>query len=142
MPRSTPFTMLRIQNAPTGSNGPVTLDSGIGSDKSVVMTSGRITRTVNLSGAEVKSLRSVAALIDSPELYYVNLSSGERPAGLMRGQLQRDTLRLRPSLSPSSVAPAVTTLDAQAEALLTLRVHRDTSGVITSGMVMFEVNYL
>jgi hypothetical protein len=141
MPQPTTFVGLHIHNAVEGVNGPVEISSGLSGTNSVTGTSGHLTRVVNIASTDAKSLGFVSGILNSPELYYVNMHSTVYPGGFMRGQLLANTVSFRPALSPADEVPAVTDVDGQAAALITVNVNRDDSGKITSGAVTFEVNY-
>jgi hypothetical protein len=140
---NTTFTGLHIHNAATGQNGPVVIDSGISgsSPVSVGSGSGRISRVVNYTSSDTNGLRFVTGLLATPENYYVNIHTTPNPAGFMRGQLLRNRLMLRPIMSPVFEVPAIN-IDAEGAALVDIHVNRDAqTGAITSGTVVFDVNY-
>jgi hypothetical protein len=140
---TTNITGLRIENAPTGQSGNVAIDTAISASSpvSVASGSGRISRTVNYTSTNTSGLRYVTGLLAMPQLYYVNLITTTNTSGFMRGQLAPYRLVLRPVMSPRFEVPA-SNLDAQAAALVEIQVNRDAqTAAITSGTVMFEVNY-
>ena len=137
------FTGLHIRNAPAGQNGSVVIDTGISATNSVNATtgSGRISRTVNYSTTNTTGVRFVTGLLATPENYYVNINTTTNPGGFMRGQLRANRLVLRPVMSSAFEVPAVA-LDAEGAALVDVQVTRDpATGLITSGTVVFDVDY-
>jgi CHRD domain len=136
------FTGLHIHNAVTGVNGPIVIDTGVSAANPVAVASGsgRISRTVNYSATDTAGLGWVTGLLATPENYYVNIHTTTNPGGFMRGQLQATHLVLRPLMSPTFEVPAVP-IDAEGAALVDITVNRDATGAITSGTVVFDVNY-
>ncbi len=137
------FTGLHIHNAPAGQNGSVVIDTGISGANSVSAAagSGRMTRVVNYSSSDANGLRFVTGLLATPENYYVNIHTTTNAAGFMRGQLVGNRLVFRPVMSTSFEVPPVS-LDAEGAAFVEVQVNRDPStGAITSGTVVFDVDY-
>jgi hypothetical protein len=136
------FTGLHIHNAPTGVNGPVVINTGLSGSNPVAVAagSGRISRTVDYSAADTAGLGWVTGLLATPENYYVNIHTTVNAGGFMRGQLQATHLVLRPILNPTFEVPPVP-IDAEGAALVDITVNRDANGAITSGTVVFDVNY-
>jgi len=137
------FTGLHIQNAPLAQNGAIVIDTGLSATNTVNVTTGssRISRTVNYGTTDAAGVRSVTGLLATPENYYVNIRTTTNAGGFMRGQLQASRLLLRPILSPAFEVPAIP-LDAEGAALVDIKVSRDpATGAVTSGTVIFEVDY-
>src|SRR5215467_9277920 len=137
------FTGLHIHNGPAGQNGPVVIDTGISGSNSLPAASGsgHITKVVNYASTDTNGIKFVTGLLATPENYYVNIHTTVNPAGFMRGQFQSSHLVLRPVMSSVFEVPQVN-LDAEGAALVDIQVNRDPqSGAITSGTVVFDVNY-
>jgi CHRD domain-containing protein len=136
------FTGLHIHNGATGIAGPVVINTGISGSSPVAVAagSGRISRTVDYSATDTVGLGWVTGLLATPENYYVNIHTTVNPGGFMRGQFQATHLVLRPIMSPAFEVPAVA-IDAEGAALVDITVTRDANGAITSGTVVFDVNY-
>ena len=135
------FTWLYI--GVTGQNGQVIIDTGISSTNTIAASagSGKITRVVNYAGTDTIGLKSVTGFLAAPENYYVNIHTTVNPDGFMRGQLQASRLILRPVMSTRFEVPAID-LDAEGAALVDIQVNRDLqTGAITSGTVIFDVDY-
>jgi hypothetical protein len=141
MPSSTTFTGLHIHNAPAGVNGSVVINSGLSGTNNVVGISGNITRVTNYTSADTNGLKYVTGVLATPELYYMNIHTTVYGGGIMRGQLQRSKLSLRPYMSPANEVPAITGLDAEGAALVVIQVERDAAGNANSGSVTFDVAY-
>jgi hypothetical protein len=136
------FTGLHIHNGPAGQNGPVVIDTGISGTNSVNAApgSGKITRVINYASTD-NALKFVTGLLATPENYYVNIHTTVNPGGFMRGQFQSSHLIFRPVMSSVFEVPAVN-LDAEGAALVDVEVNRDPqTGTITSGTVIFDVDY-
>jgi hypothetical protein len=137
------FTGLHIHNAPVAQNGSVVIDTGISAANPVSVTagSGRISRTVDYSSTDTNGIKFVTGLMAVPENYYVNIHTTTNPGGFMRGQLRANRLVLRPVMSSVFEVPAVN-LDAEGAAFVDIQVIRDpATGAITSGTVVFDVDY-
>src|SRR6266850_1371027 len=137
------FTGLHIHNGLTGQNGPVVIDTGISGTNTVAAAagSGKITRLVNYASTDANGIKFVTGLLATPENYYVNIHTTVNPGGFMRGQLQSSRLIFRPVMSSVFEVPAVN-LDAEGAALVDVQVNRDPqTGAITSGTVIFDVDY-
>ncbi|HYR43051.1 MAG TPA: CHRD domain-containing protein, partial [Terriglobia bacterium] len=137
------FTGLHIHNGLTGQNGPVVIDTGISGTNTVAAAagSGKITRVVNYASTDANGIKFVTGLLATPENYYVNIHTTVNPGGFMRGQLQSSRLIFRPVMSSVFEVPAVN-LDAEGAALVDVQVNRDPqTGAITSGTVIFDVDY-
>jgi len=137
------FTGLHIHNAPSGQNGAVVIDTGISSSNPVNASSGsgRITRVVNYASTDTNGIRFVTGLLATPANYYVNIHTTTQPGGFMRGQLQSSRLIFRPVMSTAFENPPIN-LDAEGAARVEVQVNRDPqTGVITSGTVIFDVDY-
>jgi hypothetical protein len=137
------FTGLHIHNAPAGQNGGIVIDTGITGTNTVSAAAGtgKITRVVNYASTDANGIRFVTGLLATPANYYVNIHTSVNPSGLMRGQLQSSRLVFRPAMSPAFEVPAVN-IDAEGAALIDVRVNRDPqTGAITSGTVLFDVEY-
>src|SRR2546425_1856863 len=137
------FTGLHIHNAPAGQNGAIVIDTGITASNPVNASagSGKITRVVNYANTDTNGIRFVTGLLATPENYYVNIHTTAQPNSFMRGQLQASRLIFRPVMSTAFEVPAID-LDAEGAALVEVQVNRDPqTGAITSGTVIFDVDY-
>jgi uncharacterized protein (TIGR03437 family) len=87
LPGGATFTGLHIHNGTASENGPVTINTGIGANNSVVTENGfgNIYRAVTLSTAP--ALATATSITASPERHYMNLHTTTHPGGLVRAQL-------------------------------------------------------
>src|SRR5437870_3005301 len=137
------FTGLHIHNGPAGQNAAVVIDTGLSGTNTLAAAagSGKITKVVNYASTDTNGIKSVTGLLATPENYYVNIHTTVNPGGFMRGQLQASRLIFRPVMSSGFEVPPVN-LDAEGAALVDVQVNRDPqTGAITSGTVIFDVDY-
>ncbi|HYM11918.1 MAG TPA: CHRD domain-containing protein, partial [Bryobacterales bacterium] len=81
-------------------------------------------------------------MLAQPDQFYLNVSTQNNPAGLLRGQLAKTiSVTLRTALSPLNEAPPITNLDAGGGASITVLGALDSSGNIAWGHVNFDINY-
>jgi uncharacterized protein (TIGR03437 family) len=83
-PAAAEFTGLHIHNGAAGTNGPVTVNSGIGASDQVSTETGfgNITRSVIVSGGT--GLETLNSMVSQPENHYVNLHTAVNPGGAVR----------------------------------------------------------
>src|SRR5437667_8192681 len=137
------FTGLHIHNGPAGVNAPVVIDTGLSGTNTLAAPagSGKITRVVNYASTDTNGIRFVTGLLGTPSNYYANIHTTVNPGGFMRGQLQASRLIFRPIMSPAFENPPIP-IDAEGAALIDVQVNRDPqTGAITSGTVIFDVDY-
>ncbi|MSO24214.1 MAG: CHRD domain-containing protein [Acidobacteria bacterium] len=120
-------------------SGTVVISSGLSStlDFDGVGSLTRTTPTLTTAA----QLAALTGLVATPHLYYINLHTPELPDGAIRGQCTSESFFYKATMLPSNEVPAITGLNASAPVLVTLDVTRDSSGNITSGVVMFDTNY-
>jgi len=138
--RSVTLTGFHIHSGAVDANGPVVINSSLTSTPdadgggSLSFTTPSLTSAVNLA--------ALTGLVATPHLYYINLHTSDNPGGEIRGQCTSETFFYKATMLPSNEVPAIAGLDASASVLVTLDVTRDsTTGAITSGAIMFDVNY-
>jgi hypothetical protein len=138
-PSAVTLTGFHIHSAAVGVNGPVVINSGLTSteDPDGVGSLSFTTPTLNTP----EQLTALNGLVNTPQLFYINLHTTDNPAGVIRGQVTTETLFYKASLLPGNEVPPVTDVDASADVLITLDVTRDSNGNITSGAIMFDNNY-
>jgi uncharacterized protein (TIGR03437 family) len=137
------FTGLHIHRGAAGTNGPVTVNTGISASAPVRANGpGEIRRQAQVQPDNEAGLATISEMLGNPEGFYVNLHTTAYPGGAVRGQLQRaDMLVLMSQLSPANEVPAVTGLDARGTGSFILVAGRDGEGRITSAEAIFDVNY-
>jgi uncharacterized protein (TIGR03437 family) len=80
------ITGLHIHTGAAGTNGPVTIDTGVGRPTLATATGfGNIYRTVLVDN--MNGLATLNGMLTSPQNYYVNLHTQSNPGGLIRGQV-------------------------------------------------------
>ncbi|MBI4473783.1 MAG: CHRD domain-containing protein, partial [Acidobacteria bacterium] len=135
---------LHVHHGNAGATGDPVINTGISASSPVAAPAGtgRIVRVVDYNSTETFGLAFVTGMLAAPENYYVNLHTTTQPAGFIRGQLRATRLVFRPIMSPLHEVPAISGLDAEGAALIEVEVNRDlTTGTITSGSVVFDVDY-
>ncbi|MBI4445829.1 MAG: CHRD domain-containing protein [Acidobacteria bacterium] len=137
-----PITLvgLHVHNGREGVNGPVVINSGLGSTLSVDGI-GNIRRTVAVDAQDSAALEALRGLVEAPDLYYVNLHTTLHPGGALRTQLEEEVFVHRLTLLPEEEVPPVVALDAMAQATLVTRRARSAQGSSIRGTVDFDVAY-
>jgi len=121
-------------------SGPVVINSGLSGTPDSDGVGSISFAPVNLTTAA--HIAALTGLVATPHLYYINLHTTDNPTGAIRGQCTTETFFYKATMLPSNEVPAIAGLNASASVLVTLDVTRDpTSGNITSGAIMFDVNY-
>jgi uncharacterized protein (TIGR03437 family) len=141
-PSEATITGLHIHPGAAGTNGPVTVNTGISGAAPVVGTSGSIDRTAEVSSASpAAALETLNGLLTNPEAYYVNLHTAVNPGGVIRGQLHRSDERVFIGvMSPRNEIPAIDIDAAGTGSVLMLRTS-DRAGNFVAGRAIFMVNY-
>src|SRR5262249_10756292 len=85
---------------------------------------------------------SLRGLIESPELYYMDVHTAALPAGIIRQQLAQETYHFKINMSPANEVPPITTANTSATGWITAKVNRTANNVIVGGTVTFDVNYV
>jgi uncharacterized protein (TIGR03437 family) len=145
-PAKVTLTGFHIHSSPAGVNGPVTINTGIGSGAASVATPDSGAGSLNFDVEVLPGNRAAAdtlnGLFDDPNSYYANIHTTDFPGGMIRSQLYRTERTLFPiSMSPANEVPAITGYDASALGNIDVRSIRDGSGNITAARVGFDVNY-
>ncbi len=85
-PDSPTVTGFHIHDGPAGSNGPVTINTGISGGSPIAATSsGNLFRTVTVGDAA--GINTLNSLVSTPEKQYINLHTSVYPGGVIRAQL-------------------------------------------------------
>jgi hypothetical protein len=138
-PTALALTGLHIHSGAVGENGPVVIDSGLGSMADPDGAGNFVITSSTLTSPE--QLAALDGLVNTPHLFYIDLHTAANPSGAMRGQVTTRTYFFEATLLPRSEVPAVKGLDARATVLITLDVTRNGSGKLTSGSMMLDANY-
>ncbi|MDX2178920.1 MAG: CHRD domain-containing protein [Bryobacteraceae bacterium] len=137
------FTGFHIHSGAAGTNGPVTIDSGITGATAVASNgAGTLNYDIEVNMTNAGSVNTTYGVLADPRNYYLNLHTRVNPGGAIRGQLRRTDVMIFPhQLSPANEVPAVTGLDASASARTLIWTIRDDAGRVSGASVAFDVNY-
>ena len=145
-PSAVRITGMHIHKGRAGENGPVTINSNISGADPVIDSTGR--GVINRQGqvpeaaSVTPALDTVNGMLADPSGFYLNVHTDEYPNGIIRGQLQRaDMTVLMGQMSPANEVPAITGVNALGTAAVVALRTRDENGVVTSGQVIFDMNY-
>ena len=89
-PANTTFTGLHIHTGAAGVNGPVSINTGLGSGANSVTDAdgiGNIYRAVDVSSLGAGALTAMQGLLANPAGFYINLHTTTNAGGAVRGQL-------------------------------------------------------
>jgi len=131
---------MHIHSGAAGTPGPVVISSGIANPITNSSGRGTLFRRAEIPSTDTTGLKALEGLFTDPSGYYLNIHTSTNPAGVMRGQLQRDVLNFYSQLTGSQEVPANTSAGS-ADVLTTAKVTRDGTGNIVGGTVDFGVNF-
>lgn len=148
-PAGTVFTGFHIHDGPAGVNGPVIINTGIGSGASSVPAgptgSGNLHYTVFASpddatfNAEVQTIND---LFDNPNAHYVNIHTVPNPGGEIRSQVRTaDVSTFQVNMLPSNETPPIAGLNGNGVAKVSVYTIRNADASVAGGAVIFDVNY-
>lgn len=136
-------TGLHIHNGAAGTNGPVTVDSGLSGANSLAVGAGRtlIQRSGNVKSDNTAGVATLEGLLSNPNGFYVNLHTMTNPGGMFRGQLYR--AERRSFLTSMLGANEVPAIEGAYSGLGTFHGFRafDSAGRYLTGGGLFVVNY-
>ena len=146
MPEGTSFTGFHIHDSPAGVNGPVTINTGIGSGANAVAANpagGVLHYEVEAPVTTVPAAAStIAGLFRNPAGYYINIHTAVNPGGVIRSQLRRtDMMRFPVNMTTATEVPPITNLNASAPAVFTAHTIRNADGTVAGGVAIFDVNF-
>lgn len=143
-PGAVNITGMHIHRGTATESGPVTIGSGVSGSAPVQDPTGQglIARQAQVPPSDTEGLQTLRGMLQDPSRYYLNLHTSDYPAGVIRGQLERAEMAvLMAELSPASEVPPIQGLNASGVgSVLALRTT-SASGRVTSGQVIFNVNY-
>jgi hypothetical protein len=84
-PNTTRLTLARIHEGAAGQSGAIKIDSGLRADDPTSVTGGEL--ALNVEDITISDLALIPDLVARPASYYLNVSSTQHAAGLVRGQL-------------------------------------------------------
>lgn len=141
-PSPVTFTGLHIHPAPEGVNGPAVLASTLSrTDLDVIdVTTGSLRRRFEVSsGPPLDTLRLI---FTNPVGAYLNIHTTVNSGGAMRGQMiAGGELSMQVPLSPAQEVPPIAGLEASGLAKVSFYQSRNLGGELTSGTVIYDVNY-
>src|SRR5205823_3067886 len=119
-PADTMFVGFHIHDGTAAVNGPVIINTGIGSGAAAVPAgptgSGNLHYTVFASPADATFAAETATindLFDNPNNHYVNIHTVPHPGGEIRSQVRTtDTATLQVTMSPANETPPIVGLNA------------------------------
>jgi uncharacterized protein (TIGR03437 family) len=141
-PEGTVFTGLHIHRGAAGTNGPVTIDSGLRGQVAADASGNGVLHyenevDLNRAGA----LDTVNLLINNPSQTYMNLHTAAFPGGAARGQmLFTDRMDFQLDMTTANEVPPITGLDANAGGRVTVYTVRGREGAAQAGVVVFNIN--
>lgn len=141
-PGAVTFTGLHIHPGAAGVNGPARLNTPLSGANPVVDEDGVGSLSYKVEVTTAANLDALRIVLANPANAYMNLHTTANPGGAVRGQLQSTTATaFQLAMSPANEVPPIVGLEASAVAKVSLFSTRDEAGTITSGTVVFDVNY-
>jgi len=136
------ITGLHVHRGIRGQNGPVVLNSGVGSSEPADATgkAGMVRQSMRLNSEA--AISAINDMIANPNNFYVNFHTAADPGGAIRGQVLATTATtVMTQLSPANEVPPIVGLAASGFAAVTALTGRDTTGAVVSSEVTFDVAY-
>jgi len=143
-PGAATFTGLHIHNGAAGVNGPVIINTGLSATNTIATETGvgSISRQGPVLATDAAALATLNGMMADPSQYYVNIHTTDYPGGAMRAQLQRaDVTVLMGVMSTANENPPITTENASGVSQAIVITTKDATGKLTSGQVIFDINY-
>jgi hypothetical protein len=141
-PSPVTITGLHIHNAAAGVNGPILIDTGInGTTRAITnVIRGNIFRIVEIEGTNSTGLAALTGLMNDPTQYYINLHTTVNPGGVIRGQFSRNVFVFFNLMTQAEENPP-TNVPGVSNSMTYVRVDRDSTGNVVSGVVSFNLNF-
>jgi uncharacterized protein (TIGR03437 family) len=142
----TQFTGMHIHNGTNGTNGPVTIDTGLTRAQNVLAGAGGAGNLKYVMDVNVANAASVGTLLGiylDPGSAYWNLHTVANGGGEIRSQL-RATEQISFSvsgMSPANEVPAITNLNASALGQFEANLLRRADGTAMAALATFNVNH-
>jgi uncharacterized protein (TIGR03437 family) len=142
----TSFTGFHIHRGVAGTNGPVTVDSGVRGGANAVPAgpngAGSLRYSVEVNLQNAAAADTVYGLFTNPQGYYMNLHTAANTGGEIRGQMRlTDRMSFPALMRPDREVPAITSLDATGIGRFTAHTIRNNDGTIAAGYAIFDVNH-
>jgi uncharacterized protein (TIGR03437 family) len=143
------FTGFHIHNGGAGINGPVIINTGIGSGANSVTAdpsgTGNLTYEVPVSSTDASfatEVGTINSLFTSPSNQYINIHTTVFGGGVMRDQLKTtDRAVFQVNLSPANETPPIAGLAANAQTSIPVYLLRNADGTVAAGTIIFDVNF-
>jgi len=143
------FTGFHIHNGGAGINGPVIINSGIGSGAASVAAdpsgTGNLTYEIPIAPTDASfatEVGTINSLFASPANQYINIHTTVFGGGVMRDQLKTtDRAEFQVTLLPGNETPPVAGLSANAVTSVPVYLLRNADGTVAAGTIIFDVNY-
>jgi uncharacterized protein (TIGR03437 family) len=135
-------TGLNLHNGVAGQTVPIALSTGLSSTNARPLGSGSdsVHIPIPVRGDNTAALGMLRSLVQDPTKFYLNMTSGDQPNGLMRGQLVKAQASvLMALLASGNVIPAPANSGSGVGQLVAIGT-RDGNGNWTSGEVYFWAN--
>jgi uncharacterized protein (TIGR03437 family) len=137
------LTGLHIHPAPKGVNGPVVIGTNLSGAQPIVDATGAgtVNRPAHILPTNTDALSALNGMLEDPSQYYVNIHTTDFPGGAMRAQLERaEVIVLMGNMSPANENPPIPSSAAGISQAVVITT-KDADGVLTSGQVIFDINY-
>jgi uncharacterized protein (TIGR03437 family) len=139
------LTGLHIHAAPAGVNGAIVIRTDLGSGAASIVSDngiGSIAKPGHILTTDSAALDAINGMMKDPSQYYVNIHSTDYPGGAMRAQLQRaEVTVLMGIMSTANENPPITGQNASGVSQAVVIATRDAAGALTSGQVIFDINF-
>lgn len=141
----TQFTGMHIHSGSAGTNGPVTIDTGLTRAQNVLAGTGgngslRFVSDVNMGSQN--AVNTILNIYADPGRAYLNLHTVANPGGEIRGQLrQTERLFFLTNMSPLNEVPAVTNLEAGATGIFEAHLLRRADATALAALGVFNINH-
>ena len=145
----TVFTGFHIHNGAAGINGPVIINTGIGSGAAAVNAdpsgAGNLNYVVFMSPLDASFATEVAtvnSLFSTPSQQYINIHTTTFGGGVMRDQMRAtEEGNFDVTMLASNETPPITGLTATATTGIPYFLLRNADGSVAAGTMVFDVNY-
>ena len=145
----TVFTGFHIHNGLAGNNGPVVINTGIGSGAASITAdpsgTGNLTYEVAVAPTDANfatEVGTINGLFSTPSNHYINIHTTTFGGGVMRDQLKNtDKATFQVNMSPANEVPPITGLAASAQTAIPIYLLRNADGTVAAGTIIFDVNY-
>src|SRR5258706_5677550 len=136
--------LAHIHKGPAGVAGPVVIPDPFTRFDEPTGVGGLPNRQAAFSVTDATStaLDTVNGILADPSQFYFNIHTVDAPNGAMRGQLQRaDMVVLMGQMNSANEVPAIASSTSVGTATIVALRTRDAFGALTSGQVIFDINY-